>query len=64
MPIGRHGAPRGIVQRSFPTADGRTLWLINWQAGPGPNPAPSQQALATGQAVTLDDGGQVVRLRS
>jgi hypothetical protein len=55
--------PRGIVQRSYGATDGRTMWLVSWQAGQGPNPVPSDLRLETGQAVVLTPEGELARLR-
>lgn len=49
--------PRGTVERTFLTADGRTMAVITWTRGSGPQSAAGD--FFAGQLVTVR-GGEVV----
>lgn len=46
--------PRGTVERTFLTADGRTMAIIEWTRGSGPRSAAGD--FQAGQSVTVRDG--------
>ncbi|MGN6063821.1 hypothetical protein [Brevundimonas diminuta] len=46
--------PRGTVERTFLTADGRTMAIIEWTRGAGPQSAAGD--FQVGQSVTVRDG--------
>jgi hypothetical protein len=56
---------RGTIQRSYRNGRGERVWLVAWASAyaPGPPAVVSDREFETGQAVTINADGELVRLR-